>query len=32
MIEETGHLMTHSTDGEILFWDYPMEKIVKVRD
>lgn len=30
MIEETGHLMTQSTDGEILFWNYPIEQIVKV--
>jgi hypothetical protein len=30
IIEETGHLVSHSNDGEILFWDYPSEKIVKV--
>jgi len=30
MIDETGHLVTHSSDGEVLFWDYPREKVVKV--
>jgi hypothetical protein len=23
MIDETGHLLSHSSDGEIIFWDYP---------
>lgn len=23
MIDETGHLLSHSSEGEILFWDYP---------
>lgn len=30
MIEETGHLVSLSSDGSIYFWDYPQEKVVKV--
>lgn len=31
MLEETGHLVSQTCEGEILFWDYPKEKAVKVR-
>jgi hypothetical protein len=30
MLEETGHLVSQASDGEILFWNYASEKIVKV--
>jgi hypothetical protein len=29
MLEETGHLISLASDGEVLFWDYTSEKIVK---
>ena len=31
ILEETGHLISKSCEGEIFFWDYPEEKVVKVR-
>ena len=30
MLEETGHLVSKSSEGEILFWDYPQSRVVKV--
>jgi hypothetical protein len=30
LLEETGHLVSLASDGEVLFWDYTSEKIVKV--
>jgi hypothetical protein len=30
MLEETGHLVSQTCEGEILFWDYPKAKSVKV--
>ena len=30
MLEETGHLVSKSSEGDLFFWDYPQSKIVKV--
>lgn len=30
MLQETGHLVSKSSEGDICFWDYPTEKVVKV--
>ena len=30
MVEETGHLVSQSSEGDIFFWDYPHGKVVKV--
>jgi hypothetical protein len=32
MVGETGHLVSLAGDGEVLFWDYTGEKVIKVID